>query len=205
MNLIENRFWKMKLDDFENEMDMLIDYQERDENNLGDKLFNFKKLVVFLMKIKDSYISIENFCKVNYEPSKLKGIEEALFMITSVLESLEDIRTVVAQGIDLNDNSKRRIEEILKSGRLEFFKANQQASFQFRIIMDNNNILNPHDFEDFYSFSKIKINQRLSQPAKCFRDFFEIFSKVQELMKIFNEMIMEGLTPKQSLLKEFCT
>jgi hypothetical protein len=193
----------MKKEDFENEMEMLIDHQEREENDLGDKLFNFKKLVLFFIESKNNFSSIEEFCETNFEKSKLRGIEEVLFMLESVIESFEDIRTVVSEGVNLNDNSKRRIEEILKSADLEFFKSKEQINFQFKIVLANKEILNPHDFEDFFSFSKIKINQRLSQPAPCFRDFFQTFSKIQELGKLLDGMVLEGLTPEKKLLKGF--
>jgi hypothetical protein len=184
-------------------MEMLIDHQEREENDLGDKLFNFKKLVLFFIESKNSFSSVEDFCETNFEISKLRGIEEVLYMLESVVESFEDIRTVVSEGVNLNDNSKRRIEGILKSAHLEFFKSKDQINFQFRIILENKETLNPHDFEDFFSFSKIKINQRLSKPAPCFRDFFQTFSKIQELGKLLDGMVMEGLTPESTLLDSF--
>lgn len=193
----------MKKEDFENEMEMLIDHQEREENDLGDKLFNFKKLVLFFIESKDSFKSVETFCRSNFEEARLRGIEEVLFMLDSVIESFEDVRTVVSEGVNLNDNSKRRIEDILRSASLEFFKNAEQTSFQFRIVLEGGDVLNPHEFEDFFSFSKIKINQRLSRPAPCFRDFFQTFSKIMELGKLLDGMVMDGLTPEASLLAQF--
>ena len=193
----------MKKEDFENEMEMLIDHQEREQNDLGDKLFNFKKLVLFLLHTKSSFDSVESFCTENTQTSKARNIEEVLFMFGSVVESLEDIRSVVSEGVNLNDNSKRRIEDILKSAHLEFVKENTGSSYTFRIVLSSGENLNPHDFEDFFSFSKIKINQKLSTPAPCFRDFFQTFSRVNELAKLLDQMVLEGMNPEQSLLCQF--
>lgn len=193
----------MKKEDFENEMEMLIDHQEREETDLGDKLFNFKKLVLFFIEARASFDSVEQFCSANFESSKLRGIEEVLFMVSSVAESFEDIRSVASEGVNLNDNSKRRIEEVLRSGSLEFGKSPDQASFHFSVLLEGKEALNPHDFEDFFSFSKIKINQKLGRPAPCFRDFFQTFSRVQELVKLLDQMVLEGLNPEPSLLATF--
>ena len=53
-------------------------------------------------------------------------------MIESVTESFEDLRGVVTEGVNLNDNTKRKIESILKLGTLEFFTVSQLGILEFR-------------------------------------------------------------------------
>ena len=61
--MVNDRFWKMKKEDFENEIEMLTDLQEREENDLGDKLFNLKKLVLFFFETRENFDSVQEFCE----------------------------------------------------------------------------------------------------------------------------------------------
>ena len=180
---------------------MLIDYQERGQTDLGDKLFNFKKLVSLLFDFREGFGSMEEFCREG-RAGRLKQVEEALFLLKSVLESFEDIRMILDRGVDLSNNSHHRINQVLARGRLEL-RRSAQGPFEFRVAVGETDALDPHEFDDLFSFAKIKINQRLDRPVQCFRDFFDVFSRARGLVKRLDAMLAQGLAPHESLLRPF--
>ena len=64
----------MKVEDFENEIEMLTDLQEREENDLGDKLFNLKKLVLFFFEARKNFNSVQDFCENFYKSASKRRI-----------------------------------------------------------------------------------------------------------------------------------
>ena len=180
---------------------MLIDYRERGQTELGDKLFNFKKLVTLLFEFKEEFGSMEDFCREG-RANRLKQVEEALFLLKSVLESFEDIRMILDRGVDLSNNSHHRINQVLAQGRLEL-RRSTEGPFEFRVAVSETDRLNPHEFDDLFSFAKIKINQRMNKPVHCFRDFFDVFSQARELVKRLDAMLEQGLLPDESQLRPF--
>ena len=131
--------------------------------------------------------------------SKFGRVGRALPLLESVLESYDEIASVIDRGVDFNKNSRARIEHILSAGGLELRMADR-ASFEFRVLRDGQTKLDPHDFDDLFSFAKIKINQNPDRPVQCFRDFFDVFSDAHQLVQRLDSMLRHGLIPDQSLL-----
>lgn len=202
MQLIQSQFWEKNKskEDFENELNVLIDFQERGESDLGDKLFNFKKLGALLFDFRTHFNCVQRFCKKNFESGKLRQVEEALFTLESVSESFEEIRAILQQGVDHNNSSRARIETVLAKGSLEFFLS-EKHHFELRVLSVAAQVLHQHEFEDLFSFAKIRLNQKLGEPAECLTRFFRTFSKAQQLSTHLNAMLAEGLSPKKSLLQ----
>ena len=181
-------------------MQVIIDFQERDESDIGDKIFNLKKLGLIFFMWRDNFDTLDGFIKRNSEKKNAKVVQEAIFLLDSVFQSFGEIKETISEGININQTSKTKIEKILNSGQVQFGKSPKtEGGFDFKISWNNNDYVNSHEFEDYFSLSKIKINQK-ADAAPCFREFFQIFTRVSQFAGILKSMVREGLEPEDSLL-----